>query len=69
VKKARGLLTADTSVTLPSIAEPIDHDVTCVISDASGTVVSRCTVTWRLSPPGERPASRAAAAPAAAGAR
>ncbi len=51
-KKARGTLTADTAVTLPPITEPCEQDVTCDIADASGTVVSRCVVTWRLAPPG-----------------
>jgi acyl-coenzyme A thioesterase PaaI-like protein len=52
LKKARGTLTGDTAVSLPAVLEPMEHDVTCDIADASGTVVAQCTVTWRLAPPG-----------------
>ncbi|MDX2184436.1 MAG: hotdog fold domain-containing protein [Gemmatimonadaceae bacterium] len=50
LKKARGLLSAETTVALPPITAETTHPVTCEIYDASRTVVSRCTVTWRLSP-------------------
>jgi acyl-coenzyme A thioesterase PaaI-like protein len=50
-KKARGTLTAVTDVTLPAITAEGEHDVTCRILDPSGEETTRCTVTWRLSPP------------------
>jgi acyl-coenzyme A thioesterase PaaI-like protein len=50
IKKARGVLSGETSVTLPALTSETEHAVTCDIYDASRTVVARCTVTWRLSP-------------------
>lgn len=50
LKKARGLLSAETSVTLPAITGETEHPVTCEIFDASRTCVATCTVTWRLAP-------------------
>lgn len=50
LKKARGVLSGETSVTLPAITGETEHPVTCDIYDASRTVVARCTVTWRLAP-------------------
>lgn len=50
LKKARGVLSGETSVTLPPITAETEHPVTCEIHDASHTVVARCTVTWRLAP-------------------
>lgn len=46
--KARGPLTAESRWTLPAIEDGAEHDVTADVSDASGTVVARGTVTWRL---------------------
>lgn len=50
LKKARGRLSGETSVTLPPITAETEYPVTCDIYDASRTVVARCTVTWRLAP-------------------
>lgn len=51
LRKARGTLSAETTVALPAIAAEAEHAVTCEIHDASRAVVARCTVTWRLAPP------------------
>lgn len=50
VKKARGPLIATARVTIPAIAGPEDHDFESVVTDASGDVVARATVRWRLAP-------------------
>lgn len=48
-KKARGLLTAESTVTLPeTIGAECDHVVTAEIRDRSEDVVARIRVTWRL---------------------
>ena len=49
-KKARGRLTAESSVTLPPIASGIDHDVHAEIKDTEGVRLARTTVRWRLGP-------------------
>jgi acyl-coenzyme A thioesterase PaaI-like protein len=49
-KKARGLLTAEARCTLPDTTVDAEHDFESVISDASGDVVARATVRWRLGP-------------------
>jgi acyl-coenzyme A thioesterase PaaI-like protein len=49
-KKARGRLTAESRVTLPSISSPIDHDVQAEIVDEEGACLARTTVRWRLGP-------------------
>ncbi len=49
-KKARGLLTADTTCSLPEVREPVDFKVSAAIRDAAGDVVAEVFVTWRLSP-------------------
>ncbi len=49
-KKARGRLVAECSCELPDVAEQTDLQVTAVVSDAEGDVVSRTTATWRLTP-------------------
>ena len=59
LKKARGTLTARTDLSalsdLSDLSDPSDRTretaVTAEISDASGDVVARTHVTWRLSPP------------------
>jgi acyl-coenzyme A thioesterase PaaI-like protein len=51
LKKARGLLTAEATVTIPEVRETVDHVVTAEIRDAGGDTVARMAVTWRLSPP------------------
>ena len=50
LKKARGTLVAASQPTLPVVTGPCELDVTADISDASGVVVARATVRWRLSP-------------------
>jgi acyl-coenzyme A thioesterase PaaI-like protein len=50
LKKARGTLSGETSVTVPAITRETEHPVTCEIFDAGRAVVARCTVTWRLAP-------------------
>lgn len=49
-KKARGRLTAESRVAVPRVTERTEYDVTADILDASGEVVARATVTWRLEP-------------------
>lgn len=49
-KKARGTLTAESTVQPPVISGPVNSDVTATIRDASGELVAEATVTWRLSP-------------------
>ena len=48
LKKARGVLTAESRVTIPPVAEPIEHVVSAEISDPDGALVCRVTATWRL---------------------
>jgi acyl-coenzyme A thioesterase PaaI-like protein len=50
VKKARGTLTAACQCDVPPIVAETSFDVHAEISDASGDVVARATVTWRLAP-------------------
>ena len=49
-KKARGRLTAESSVTLPPIGSGIDQDVHAEIKDGEGTPLARTTVRWRIGP-------------------
>ena len=48
VKKARGTLLAESRVALPQVTGDTDFDVTADIRDASGEVVARVRVKWRL---------------------
>lgn len=50
LKKARGPLVAESTVTLPPVTAPVDHVVTAEIRDAAGDVVARTAVRWRLAP-------------------
>jgi len=51
LKKARGVLTGESRVTLPpAVTEPVDHVVAADIRDAEGDVVARVAVRWRLGP-------------------
>jgi acyl-coenzyme A thioesterase PaaI-like protein len=47
-KKARGLLTAESRVTVPDVGGDVEHDVRAEIRDAAGDVVATVTVRWRL---------------------
>ena len=47
-KKARGLLTAESRVTVPDVRGDLEHDVRAEIRDAAGDVVAAVTVRWRL---------------------
>ena len=50
-KKARGRLTAETSVTVPPITEDTRLRVPAVITNADGETVATAHVEWLLSPP------------------
>jgi acyl-coenzyme A thioesterase PaaI-like protein len=49
-KKARGVLTAESRVTVPAVTEDVEFDVVAGIRDAAGDVVATVTVRWRLGP-------------------
>ena len=49
-KKARGLITAESRVTLPDVTAEIEHAVHAELRDASNDVVARLTARWRLRP-------------------
>jgi len=53
-KKARGLLTAESRVTVPEVMEPVEHLVTADITDGGGDLVCRVTAVWRLDRQGSR---------------
>jgi acyl-coenzyme A thioesterase PaaI-like protein len=48
LKKARGLLTAEATVTLPAVNGPIEFPILAEITDARGDLVCRVRVVWRL---------------------
>ena len=50
LKKARGLLTAETACTVAPVTETREQEVSAVVRDASGDEVARARVQWRLSP-------------------
>jgi len=50
LKKARGTLVAEARVTVPPVTKPEDHVFESVVTDASGAVVARARVRWRLAP-------------------
>ncbi len=50
LKKARGVLTAETHCDLPDASREADHEFASVISDASGEVVARAIVRWHIGP-------------------
>lgn len=51
LKKARGALTAEATVTIPEVTASRDYIVRADIRDPAGDTVARIAVTWRLSPP------------------
>lgn len=48
LKKARGTLTAEATVTIPEVRSEIEHLVQADIRDEANDTVARVTVTWRL---------------------
>ena len=54
LKKARGTLTAECRCDVPAVDAETSFDVHTDVRDASGDVVARATVTWRLAPRIER---------------
>ena len=50
MKKARGTLTAECQCDVPAVESETSFDVHTDVRDASGDVVARATVTWRLAP-------------------
>jgi acyl-coenzyme A thioesterase PaaI-like protein len=49
-KKARGVLVAESRVTVPEVRGDVEHDVRAEIRDAAGDAVATVTVRWRLGP-------------------
>lgn len=48
-KKARGVLVAESRVTVPAVTgEDVEHDVLAQITDEAGDIVAVVTVRWRL---------------------
>ena len=52
IKKARGELVAQCRCEVPTVYAPVEIDLHPEIRDASGDVVARATVRWRLAPTG-----------------
>ena len=50
LKKARGTLTAESHVTIPTVTQQLEHEVIADIRDASGQTVARGRVRWRIEP-------------------
>ena len=50
LKKARGTLTSECRCEVPAVVADTTLEVHADVSDESGDVVARATVTWRLSP-------------------
>ena len=49
-KKARGTITAEAHVTIPTVTTDTDFDVVAECKDPNGVVVARATIRWRLGP-------------------
>lgn len=62
VKKARGELIAECRCNVPDIDAPTEMELHPEIRDASGDVVARATIRWRLAPTGTSAPTPAAAA-------
>ena len=67
VKKARGLLTAESTCTIPTVTDTMDYEVVAVIRDEAGDEVARTTATWRLAATGSVTEERSVREVAAAG--
>jgi acyl-coenzyme A thioesterase PaaI-like protein len=50
LKKARGVLIAESRCVIPEVTADIERDFVAEVRDAAGDVVARATVTWRLGP-------------------
>ncbi len=50
LKKARGLLTAEARVQVPSVTADTNFEVTSTVRNGAGEDVARATVTWKLGP-------------------
>jgi acyl-coenzyme A thioesterase PaaI-like protein len=50
LKKARGTLAAESTVTLPDVTESREIEVQACIRDAEGAEVARATVKWLVGP-------------------
>ena len=50
LKKARGTITAESRVAVPTVTGDTDFEVVADCTDREGTVVARATVRWRLGP-------------------
>ena len=50
LKKARGTMTAEARCQIPDASREAEHDFESVIADATGQVVARATVRWRIGP-------------------
>ncbi len=49
-KKARGTITAEARVDIPTVVSDIDFDVVAECKDPSGVLVATATIRWRLGP-------------------
>ena len=49
-KKARGTITAEARVAIPTVVTDVDFDVVAECKDPAGVVVARATIRWRLGP-------------------
>jgi acyl-coenzyme A thioesterase PaaI-like protein len=52
IKKARGVLVAESRATFPLVTSPTEHEAFAEITDSSGDVVARVTALWKVSPLG-----------------
>lgn len=50
LKKARGKITAESTVTVPPVTGECEHMVAATVQDALGDDVARAEVRWRLAP-------------------
>lgn len=50
IKKARGVLTAESAATFPVVTAPTEHEAVAEIVDESGATVARVTALWRIAP-------------------